>query len=390
MPLNEERARALMAERGVEALIATSPRNVYYITDYWSLGLERGLLEAYALLPLGGEPLLIAPAGEVDLIAESEARFEGLYLHGSPGFEPSPTWEAERTGETLSLLQNSKIYVDAPSALSAALRDLELSGRVALDGSGLRPKALEAVRERLGGLEVVEGWGLLREIRMVKTPLEVERLRRATEVVEKAMEDSLEILSPGVSEMEVSGMFRYSIASDGGEEALALFGFGERSSYPNPLPSTLEAVRGDVVRLRVGCSLAHYHARVSRTAVLGRPKKAVRTLWEAVLSAQEAALDALEPGNSVSEVYERVEEELKGSGLRAGRLHVGCGVGLEPYEPPTLRRGGEEDLLEGMVVALDVRYLRLGALGVEVEDLYHLSGEGATPLTRTARELYLL
>ncbi|HDI53156.1 MAG TPA: hypothetical protein ENF89_03280, partial [Candidatus Bathyarchaeota archaeon] len=109
MPLNEERARSLMAERGVETLIATSPQNVYYITDYWSDGLELGASEAYAILPLDGAPLLIAPVDEVDLIAEGEAIFESLYLYGSPGFEASADWTAERTGEILRLLESSKI-----------------------------------------------------------------------------------------------------------------------------------------------------------------------------------------------------------------------------------------------------------------------------------------
>lgn len=379
-----------MAERGVEALIATSPQNVYYVADYWSRGLELGASEAYAILPLDGDPLLIAPVEEIDLIVEGGALFESLYLYGPPGFEVSTDWTAERTGEILRLLESSKIYVDAPSALSAALRDMNPVKRIALDSSGLSPQSLEALRGRLGDVEVVEGLGLLREMRMVKTLLEVEMLRRATEVLEKAMEDTLEIIASGVSEMEASGMFRYSLASDGGVETLIHLGFGERSSYPNPIPSTLEAARGDVIRLRLGCTLSHYHSRVSRTAILGRPRKELRGVWEAILSAQDAALEALEPGASASEVYEKAERALREGGLRGLGLSIGSGIGLEAYEPPRIGRGSDEELLEGMVIALDVRYLKLGSYGVELEDLYHIAGDGAEPLTRTSRDLYLL
>ncbi|MCD6480479.1 aminopeptidase P family protein [Candidatus Bathyarchaeota archaeon] len=379
-----------MAERGVEALIATSPQNVYYVADYWSRGLELGASEAYAILPLDGDPLLIAPVEEIDLIVEGGALFESLYLYGPPGFEVSTDWTAERTGEILRLLESSKIYVDAPSALSAALRDMNPVKRIALDSSGLSPQSLEALRGRLGDVEVVEGLGLLREMRMVKTLLEVEMLRRATEVLEKAMEDTLEIIASGVSEMEASGMFRYSLASDGGVETLIHLGFGERSSYPNPIPSTLEAARGDVIRLRLGCTLSHYHSRVSRTAILGRPRKELRGVWEAILSAQDVALEALEPGASASEVYEKAERALREGGLRGLGLSIGSGIGLEAYEPPRIGRGSDEELLEGMVIALDVRYLKLGSYGVELEDLYHIAGDGAEPLTRTSRDLYLL
>ena len=379
-----------MAERGVEALIATSPQNVYYVADYWSKGLELGASEAYAILPLDGDPLLIAPVEEIDLIAEGEALFESLYLYGPPSFEVSTDWMAERTGEILSLLESSKIYVDAPSALSAALRDMNPVKRIALDSSGLTIQGFEAMERRLGDVEVVEGLGLLREMRMVKTPVEVEMLRRATEVLEKAMEDALEIISSGVSEVEASGMFRYSLASDGGVETLTLLGFGERSSYPNPIPSTLEAARGDVIRLRLGCTLSHYHSRVSRTAILGRPGKELRGVWETILSAQDAAFEALEPGASASEVYGRAERALREGGLRGLGLSIGSGIGLEAYEPPRIERGGDEELLEGMVISIDVRYLKLGSYGVELEDIYHITGDGAEPLTRTSRELYLL
>jgi len=297
---------------------------------------------------------------------------------------------AERTGEILSLLESSKIYVDAPSALSAALRDMNPMRRIALDSSGLTIQGVEAMERSLGDVEVVEGLGLLREMRMVKTPVEVEMLRRATEVLEKAMEDALEIISSGVSEVEASGMFRYSLASDGGVETLTLLGFGERSSYPNPIPSTLEAARGDVIRLRLGCTLSHYHSRVSRTAILGRPRKELRGVWETILSAQDAALEALEPGASASEVYGRAERALREGGLRGLGLSIGSGIGLEAYEPPRIGRGSDEELLEGMVIAIDVRYLKLGSYGVELEDLYHITGDGAEPLTRTSRELYLL
>jgi len=211
--------------------------------------------------------------------------------------------------------------------------------RIALDSSGLTIQGVEAMERSLGDVEVVEGLGLLREMRMVKTPVEVEMLRRATEVLEKAMEDALEIISSGVSEVEASGMFRYSLASDGGVETLTLLGFGERSSYPNPIPSTLEAARGDVIRLRLGCTLSHYHSRVSRTAILGRPRKELRGVWETILSAQDAALEALEPGASASDVYGRAERALREGGLRGLGLSIGSGIGLEAYEPPRIGRG---------------------------------------------------
>ena len=132
------------------------------------------------------------------------------------------------------------------------------------------------MHRNLPDVTFVDGTELLNEIRAVKTPEEVERIQRATEITEKAMEDALEIAQPEIMEIDLAGMFNYSITEDGGRVTLDHIGFGERSAYPNPVPTTLKSKKGDLIRFNLGASWGHYNGNVTRTAALG---KASSTFW---------------------------------------------------------------------------------------------------------------
>jgi len=393
MPLNRERAYQIMADRGADVLIASSPENVYYLSDYWSLGQElRCGTQAFALLPADGDPAVVAPLDEADLIVDSETWMGDVRLYGAHSVEIAQSDEVpEQTQRLINLYKTVEPESDAVSALVKALEDRGLAGGVlALDTSGVPAGLFEMIRRRLPDAKVVEGADLLREVRLVKTEEEVERIRRATEITEKSMEDALEIARSRLMEVDLAGMFGYSVAYDGGRVTQSLIGFRERSAFPHPIPSASEARRGDVIRMTLGCTWLHYHSNISRTAVIGRPRPPLAKRGEAVLSAQDAALDSVRPGARVSEVYAAAAKELEAAGLKPLRLSFGHGVGVECNEQPWIEKESERELVEGMVVNIDVPYLELGWGGVQIEDTVLVTADGFELLTRTDRALYLL
>lgn len=393
MPLNRERAYQTMGNRGVDAVIASSPENIYYISDYWSLGqqLRRGT-QAYALLPVDGDPAVVAPFEEADLIVDSQTWIGDVRFYGALNVEVAqPSEASEQTQRLIDLYRAAEPEADGVDALLRALEDRGLvRGVLALDTSGISPRLFGVLQERLPDAKFFEGSDLLREIRLIKTGEEVARIRRSTEITEKSMEDALEIARSGIMEIDLAGMFGYSVAYDGGWGTHNLIGFRERSAFPNPIPSTLEAHRGDTIRMTLGCTWRHYHSNISRTAVIGRPKAKVENRWEAVVSAQGAALDEVRPGAKLSEIYAAAERELESAGLKCFSASFGHGLGVECDEPPWIRKGSGGELQEGMVVNLDVPYLELGWGGVQIEDTVLVTAEGFKLLTRTDRTLYIL
>jgi Xaa-Pro aminopeptidase len=329
---------------------------------------------------------------EADLIISSETWIHDLRFYGEPKVEVG---EVEKTSEqTESLIKihmETKTETDGASALLKTLEDLGLKkGVIALDTSVLSPTIFEHIKEKTPDSKIIDGSSLLREIRQVKTKPEVECILRATEITEKSMEDALEIARSEISELDLAGMFTYSVTYDGGQVSQNLIGIGERSAYPNPVPSMNEAKRRDLLRLILGCTWGHYHSNISRTGVIGRPLGKAQRLWEAVQGAQDSVLDIVKPGVKISELYAEAEKVLAKAEVKMRTPSIGHGLGVECNERPWIERGGEDELLPGMVVNIDIPLLELGWGGLQIEDTILVTGDGCELLTKTDRELYLL
>ena len=142
MPLNGERAFEVLQREGVDALIATSTENVFYISNYWSLGKRLGCgVEAYAILPLKGSPAIVAPLNEADLLVENQTWIGDIRFYGESGVDlGEPEDPPEETSLVMGLYSSANPEADGASALLKAVEDKGLTGaKIALDTSGLSP-----------------------------------------------------------------------------------------------------------------------------------------------------------------------------------------------------------------------------------------------------------
>jgi len=393
MPVNRDRAFKLMKSRGVDAIIASSLENVYYISDYWSLGKQlRCGIQTFALMPMDGDPAIVAPLDELDLIVAGETWIEDVIFYGDLDINVAESEEvSEQTRRIIDLYVAADPEVDAVSALVKALEKRGLTrGVLALDTSGISPGLFDVLQVKLPDAKLLRAVDLLQEIRLIKTRLEIERIKRATEITEKSMEDALEIARSDIMELDMAGMFEYSVAYDHGRVTHNLIGFGGRSALPNPIPTPYVAQRGDTIRMTLGCTWLHYHSNISRTAILGRPKSQLKKRWDAVSSAQQAALNEVRSGAKLSDVYAAAERELKDVGMKRFNPHFGHGLGVECNEKPWIKKESGSELIEGMVVNIDVPYLELGSGGVQIEDTILVTSDGFELLTKTERALYVL
>jgi Xaa-Pro aminopeptidase len=393
MPFNGERAFEVMQKHGVDAVIASSTENVYYLSDYWCIGKNLGCgVDAYTLLPIKGQPAVVAPLSEADLVYDSGTWIGDLRFYGESGVDlGDPDEPSELTERLLEMYKNVEPSTDGITSILKALKDNNLTkGSLGLDTTGLTPVQYEYLIGKLPDANIVDGSKILREIRMVKTKPELDFIIRATEITEKSMEDVLEIVRSEITELDLAGMFSYSVAYDGGKVTQNMIGIGERSAYPNPVPSTYEAKRRDLVRLTLGCEFNHYHSNISRTAVIGRPLQKAQRRWEAVQSAQEAAFEMMAPGVKVSEVYVALRKELSDANVRDYNLSLGHSIGVECNEPPQLCGDCDIELEAGMILNVDVPVLEMGFGGVQIEDTVIITPEGCGLLTKTERTLYML
>jgi Xaa-Pro dipeptidase len=392
MPLFKKRAMEIISRAGIDAVVGTSPANVYYMTDYNSLAMELSSgLQSYALLPLDGDPAIIAPLNEVDLVTESDSWVKDIYYFGALNINVAKG--AKVTDVTKRIIESTshETYDTPCDGLTIAVTKRGLSKKkIAVDLNNLSPLRWEQMHRNLPDVNFVDGTELLNEIRAVKTPEEVERIQRATEITEKAMEDALEIAQPEIMEIDLAGMFNYSITEDGGHVTLDHIGFGERSAYPNPVPTTLKSKKGDLIRFNLGASWGHYNGNVTRTAALGQASPEAEKRLTAVVDAQEAAFDVIKPGVPISEIYVAAEKELAKIGVKEYSANLGHSIGIECNEHPLVTKGMGFNIEEGMVLNIDIPYLELGWGGIELEDTLLVTKKGFKLLTNTERTVYLL
>jgi Xaa-Pro aminopeptidase len=166
---------------------------------------------------------------------------------------------------------------------------------------------------------------------------------------------------------------------------------GPRSSWPHARPTPKLLRKNELVVLDQGAILRDYCSDMTRTVFLGRSSAAVRvrvrTLYDAVLQAQEAAIAAIRPGVTAASVDAAARKVFKKAGLERFFTHsTGHGLGLEIHEMPRLGRG-EETLLEaGMVVTVEPGLYLDHLGGIRIEDEVLVTSRGGEVLTSASRE----
>lgn len=137
-----------------------------------------------------------------------------------------------------------------------------------------------------------------------------------------------------------------------------------------------------------GVILHGYCSDITRTVHLGVASRHERSLYQAVLGAQMAGIDACRPGNTLAQVDLAARSELKRVKLDAYFTHsTGHGLGLEIHEPPRLAKGQDEVLQPGMVVTIEPGIYLAGECGIRIEDVVAITNHGHEVLTQAEKEL---
>ena len=402
MLLNRSRAERIMDENGLEALVATSPANVFYSSDLCPYG------ETYVLLPRerGAEPAIVASiSAPIPVVTMSrpwigDVRYFGeFYTEARWAKEPlddaergliaaQESWEATRRSDPTALLLE---LIE-----ERGLTDCRIGvDETALPGSH---PFWHRVGKRLPNVEAVPASHLFTLIRMIKTEVEIGRVREAVMITEKAWEAALGRAREGMTEKAFAYIYENAILAEGGRPTshMGMYGppiaFGRRTAFVDvALPSDYALREGDLLRFDGGCSYRGYGCDMARTAVLGEPSAKQGRYYDALLEGEQLAVDMARPGAAASEVFDAVVRRVREEGIpHYRRHHVGHGWGLEGYNPPLVSPGDDSELEEGMLLCLETPYYEVGFGGLMVEDIIVVRKGKAQYLTQFSRELKAL
>jgi Xaa-Pro aminopeptidase len=385
----QARLTQVLDAEGLDALVATCPENLQYVTGFRSIAhaLFRGL-ELYGVFTRRGTGIVV-PFIDTSGVAAEAIAVDHVACYGRFFFE-----YADDPG---AIGDKVRRWTAAPAAspadaLAAVLGDLGALGRrVGVDEAGLFPAAWRHLEQRLAPATVLPAYPLFRRARMVKSAEEVRRLERAARIAEDGVAAVLAMLAPGVSEREAALAYEQEVLRQGAAPFFTVITMGRRAALADVYPSDHRLEPGGVVRFDLGCVFEGYRSDIARTAVLGAPDDKLRRYYAGALAGEMAAIEAMQPGVAVSRIFDLAVRVTREHGIpHYQRNHVGHGIGLEPYDPPTINAATETPLEPGMVFCVETPYYEHGWGGVQVEDAVLVTTGGARRLTRSSQDLAVI
>lgn len=349
----QERLRKLIKKSECAAMLVTCPLNVFYLT---------GFTGGDSYLYLDGERLLLL----------SDARYEQQIG------EECPELETHIRPSSLSLIEETVKVLP------------KLTGSVLIESDVMTVGQYHYLKDHLAAIQLGLSNGLVEQLREIKDPSEMSRIRRAVTMAERAFIGLRQAMRPEWSEEMVANFLDASIRQLGGKGTSfsPIVGVGERAALPHGVPSTRLIGSAPFVLVDWGANEGAYLSDLTRVLVTSRiPPKFARA-YHAVLEAHQAAAAALRPGAIRSEVDQIARKTLDQAGLGKRFTHgLGHGFGLKIHESPRLAKNQDLPLSEGMVVTIEPGIYIPGWGGIRLEDDYWITEDGCERLSHLPQSL---
>ena len=241
--------------------------------------------------------------------------------------------------------------------------------------------------------DLVPATELLWQLRMVKDDEELEALAAAQRIAERALEEILEEIRPGVTEKEIAARLQYLMlhygASDMSFDPIVVS--GPNGSLPHGVPSEKPIRQGEFVTMDFGCVYRGYCSDMTRTVAVGFATEEMHEVYQTVLAAQLAGIRAARAGVTGREVDGAARAVITAAGYGDYFGHsFGHGVGVEIHEAPNASPMNDKPLPSRAVISAEPGIYLPGKLGVRIEDVIILTEEGCRNITRAPKELLIL
>jgi len=303
-------------------------------------------------------------------------------------------------------LELASLKESAVTELGVAVRDWvdgEDPYRLVAEGLGDGPLAV-AVTDAMPALHLlpladvlgvvpVLATDVLRTLRMLKDPAEVDALRKAGAAIDRVHARVPEFLAPGRTEADVAADIAEAIVAEGHSEvAFIIVGSGPHGADPHHECSERELQAGDIVVVDIGGPYdPGYNSDSTRTYSLGEPDPEVARRYAVLQRAQRVAVDAVRPGVTAEQVDAAARDVLAAEGLAEAFVHrTGHGIGLSVHEEPYIVAGNSLPLQEGMAFSVEPGIYFPGQWGARIEDIVIVTADGALSVNNRPHDLVVV
>jgi Xaa-Pro aminopeptidase len=367
---SKDKANEVLTKHDIDLLIASTPVNVFYLT-----GLP--------VLPVAPNPILY--------VLQNQYPFLGLVRRD--GEESALVWSLYDSVEEFSWIAPSEIYrVGSLNAVTKLLlkklNDWDLSNKTIGIESYMPFYQYDALKREFPNAKIVNGDRAFIDMRLVKTEEEVRRIKKSTEIADKAIKACIDATELDILDTELLKIARRTIIDEGAE--------GWNHLTQNIGPSDPEApgtgipvTPNDIIRFDFGAVWKGYVSDISRGVVVGEVPEKAKDAMEIMIKLQEFCVENIEVGKSSAELYNEAQTYLKTLTKRGFYLITGHSIGLECEEAHLFSAIESYDVPfeENMVLDIEVWLSVRGQGLVGIEDCYRVKAKRCERLSSLDKKI---
>ncbi len=356
----QDRARRLMAENSLDAIVMMEGTSLRYFTGIRWWGGER----MFAMIfPAKGNPFYVCPAFE-----EGRAREQ---IANSPDGDKADVrvWQEDESPYEL---------------VAQGLRDRNMATAKLGIEETIRYLFVEGISKAAAQAAIASATPVTAGCRMIKSANEVALMRLAAHVTLQAYEATYQSVKDGMTQPEVETLVRKAheqLGFTGGADVQV----GEFSAFPHGSVTPQVVHEGTIVLMDGGCAAEGYQSDITRTFVLGKASEKMKKVFEIVHQAQSAALQAARPGVECGSIDTAARKVITDAGYGPDYKYfthrLGHGMGMDEHEWPYLVRGNTTKLQANMTTSDEPGIYIRGEFGIRLEDDLHVTENGAELFT---------
>ncbi|MGM0409285.1 MAG: aminopeptidase P family protein [Bacillota bacterium] len=234
---------------------------------------------------------------------------------------------------------------------------------------------------------------LVKKLRIIKEEKEIEKIKKAVEITDKAFDHILDFIEEGKTEREIALELEYFMKKNGGQRNAFDFivASGKRSSMPHGVASNKKVENGDFITMDFGTFYEGYCSDMTRTVVLGEVSEKQKEIYNIVLKAQREVIKNVKAGMTGKEMDSIARDIIEEAGYKDNFGHgLGHGIGVEVHESPRASYTSDDELKEGMLVTDEPGIYLPDWGGVRIEDDLIITKNGCEVLNQSPKELIVI
>ena len=359
-----DRLTRLLREQGIDYVALVPGANMVYFTGLHMHLSERPIVALFSAK--GDGPILVAPFFEMGKATSGPVKLD---------------WRtySYRDGE------------DPQTVFQQALDDNDVDGQViGVEPTQMRVLEWNLLTQAAGNIKQTSAAEAIKQLRMTKDADEVAEMRKAIEIAQLGLSETLPHIRAGIKESDVAAILIDKMTKHGAQGVAfdPLIQTGLSATNPHGHAGERVLQRGDLMVIDWGCRYGNYQSDITRTVAIGPVSAELHRMYETVKAANAAGRAAVKPGVACEAIDKATRAVIDAAGYGEFFTHrTGHGLGLEGHEPPYMVKGETLLLRPGMTFTIEPGLYIPGVGGVRIEDDMLVTDGGGESLTDFDREL---